>query len=127
MAHFFVILIIESPTPKRWASCSAFPGIWDRRWTTFICASAHLVVNSHRMESDCSHSWRYGRRPYPAPDGIRLSLNFVGGGDHVTEHDGRVFYKLTEGHFCVIDPANGGHSVAQIERGLLRRIEISAI
>jgi len=80
------------------------------------------------MESDNSHGWRYGYRPYPAPDGIRVRIELRGNkAPMVSEHAGRMFYKMNAGYFGVIDPANGGSPLSLIERGMIRRIEIEAI
>lgn len=54
-------------------------------------------------------------------------MELVGGQQRSAEHHGRLFYKATEGYFSTHDPANGGHPVAEIERGLIKRIEIEAI
>ena len=78
--------------------------------------------------SDNTHGWRYGNsRQCPAPEGILVEVALSGRQEFRTMHDGRIFYKMTEGHLHIIDPANGGHSVGCIERGLIRRVEISAI
>ena len=84
-------------------------------------------MSDELMPRDDTHGWRYGSRRYPAPDGIRVTVEFVGSNKRVYEHNGRIFYKMNAGYFGIIDPANGGHAVNLIERGMIRRIEIAAI
>lgn len=42
-------------------------------------------------------------------------------------YEGRVFYRMNEGYFSIHDPANGGYPTVEIERGIIKRIEISAV
>ncbi len=72
------------------------------------------------MMQDKTRTWRYANGKYPAPDGIRTALTYVGGATCIVAHEGRVFFALTESHFYILDPANGGHSVTEIERELCR-------
>lgn len=88
---------------------------------------AHTDPYKANNGPDRTHSWRYGSSQYPAPNGIRLILDLRGFHEPmVSEHVGRIFYKFSEGYFSVHDPANGGYAVNEIERGLIKRIEIEA-
>lgn len=78
------------------------------------------------------HSWRYASGKYPAPDGIRVEINFRGHDPNMTpqttfENHGRIFYHLDESHFSVIDPANGGYPIARSELRLIKSISIEAL
>ena len=54
------------------------------------------------MESDNSHGWRYGHHPYPAPDGIRVTIELRGSNrPMISENNGRIFYKMNAGYFGV--------------------------
>jgi hypothetical protein len=86
-----------------------------------------MTLDGLEMKADSTRGWRYGSGVYPAPDGIRVKITLVGGKMWEREQNGRIFYKMTESGFFVVDPANGGHAVQGIERGLIRRVEIEAI
>lgn len=75
---------------------------------------------------DGRHSWRYASGKYPAPDGIRFIVDYVGV-RHTSMHEGSTFYNFTAGYLSVHDPANGGYPVCEIERGFIKRLEIEAI
>ncbi len=40
---------------------------------------------------------------------------------------GRYFFVFSEGYFSVHDPANGGYAIDVTERGMIHRVEISAL
>jgi hypothetical protein len=79
--------------------------------------------------SETYRGWRYGSRTdrerCRVPDGVALRVRMVGGREQSVEYDGRMFFRMTEGHLEVVDPAGAG-VIARIERGLVREMEVAA-
>jgi len=86
------------------------------------------------QRDDCT--WRYGQRPARVPgsphlivpNAIHIDVKFVGANQKTASINlvGRMCFAMTEGHFAIIDPANGGFEVNSFERGLIRSLDISA-
>lgn len=86
------------------------------------------LPNCLKTPPDRTRTWRYASGKCPAPDGIRLSMTFRGERSGLNRlYEGRVFYRMNEGYFSIHDPANGGYPTVEIERGIIKRIEISAV
>jgi hypothetical protein len=61
------------------------------------------------------------------PNGVHMVLTLRGGKTIDAKHNGRLVYVMTAGHFYIVDPANGGYAVAEVERGLIAGLCIGHI
>ncbi len=77
-----------------------------------------------------SRGWRYGstasRKEYRIPAGVHVAIAIRGTRPYEETIDGRYYFRLTPSHLEIIDPAGAG-VVCMFERGLVGRVEISAV